>query len=412
MSIETLERRQLFSDSIAFGGGTVFVKTDTEHGSELWFSNGTGNHFVADINPGAASSNPHAFRVLNDYVMFVATGAEGRSALHKGFVDNNGTLHESVELSADQLASGPVKGIANDRRIIQGQVESALWSTDGTADSLVLLGKSPQNGRTIDYRNRTWFITLEGANVFWTDGAELHEEGRLETFSGIGAQQGYYAEAPTVTNGWLTFKTTAYFRDAQNHQSTVQHTWFSDGVIDWTQGTLPSNAPTSQEPAPAPVPAPIPVSRAAYLASNGALRIGGNGAFNDVRITRSPSASDRLIVTVDGETFKFNADDVEQIIAYGHDGNDTISISEKYGAIFANVRIDGGAGNDTLTAASGNDTLLGGDGNDRLYGSNGNDRLDGGLGTDRLFSGRGRDLFVAAKTVELMDFDRYDRILA
>ena len=53
--------------------------------------------------------------------------------------------------------------------------------------------------------------------------------------------------------------------------------------------------------------------------------------------------------------------------------------------------LDGGEGNDTLTATSGTDLLRGGPGNDTLNGNNGNDTLEGGPGDDVENGGNGND---------------------
>ena len=55
--------------------------------------------------------------------------------------------------------------------------------------------------------------------------------------------------------------------------------------------------------------------------------------------------------------------------------------------------MDGGTGNDTITAGSGSDTLTGGDGNDRIFGGGGNDTIDGGVGDDVIY-GDGFDFVV------------------
>jgi len=67
--------------------------------------------------------------------------------------------------------------------------------------------------------------------------------------------------------------------------------------------------------------------------------------------------------------------------AVGGAGNDTITLG------YSSGRLDGGDGNDTLTASSGNDTLLGGAGDDVLFGGGGNDLIDGGEGNDTLSYG-------------------------
>jgi len=102
----------------------------------------------------------------------------------------------------------------------------------------------------------------------------------------------------------------------------------------------------------------------------------------------------------------------------GGDGDDNIDAG---GSVFA-VRLDGGAGHDTLyagfvTGGSGGNTLSGGTGNDLLqvgpYGSNslsgdggndsleggaGNDTLSGGIGSDSLIGGNGNDFYFVDDT--------------
>ena len=55
--------------------------------------------------------------------------------------------------------------------------------------------------------------------------------------------------------------------------------------------------------------------------------------------------------------------------------------------------MDGGNGDDALTAGSGDDKLYGGAGNDDLDGGTGDDLLDGGFGNDALSGGSGDDEF-------------------
>jgi hypothetical protein len=145
--------------------------------------------------------------------------------------------------------------------------------------------------------------------------------------------------------------------------------------------------------------------------SDGVLRVYGTSNADTIRISRSPSKPDRLVFVIDGHNYAYDADAIGNLYIYGGDGNDSITIDERYGKIFSNVRMTGDAGNDTLTAGSGNDTLFGGDGNDRLFGGDGRDRLDGGFGTDRLTGGLGRDWFVNPKNIELLDFTKDESIL-
>jgi hypothetical protein len=154
----------------------------------------------------------------------------------------------------------------------------------------------------------------------------------------------------------------------------------------------------------------VPVD--AHLSTDGTLRVNGTTGADVIRISQSASVADRIVVNLNGRTAVFRLSQVRQIYVYGNEGNDDISISSRYGAIFCAARLMGGAGNDTLVGGDGDDLLFGGDGNDRLYGGAGRDRLQGDLGTDRLFGGDGRDWFIAAKTIELLDFSRGDLLLA
>jgi hypothetical protein len=97
----------------------------------------------------------------------------------------------------------------------------------------------------------------------------------------------------------------------------------------------------------------------------------------------------------------------------GGDGND-----ELYG--YVNDRLEGEAGNDTLTSdGNGSNTLYGGDGddtlfadrNDMVYGEAGNDTIYGGLGGNTLSGGAGKDVFWIANATlpttpnTITDFD-------
>jgi Ca2+-binding RTX toxin-like protein len=63
------------------------------------------------------------------------------------------------------------------------------------------------------------------------------------------------------------------------------------------------------------------------------------------------------------------------------------------------IVLDGGPGNDRLTALGGPAVLLGGPGRDLLYGSRGRDVLIGGEGADWLLGSGGDDLLIGGTTV-------------
>ena len=100
--------------------------------------------------------------------------------------------------------------------------------------------------------------------------------------------------------------------------------------------------------------------------------------------------------------------------------------SATYGGTYGSLRIDGGAGNDTilvdasvtvdatLFGGSGDDTITGGSGDDHLYGGQGTNKLNGGAGDDVLVTigggtsdvltgGAGRDSFwLDSKSTEVV----------
>jgi Ca2+-binding RTX toxin-like protein len=74
----------------------------------------------------------------------------------------------------------------------------------------------------------------------------------------------------------------------------------------------------------------------------------------------------------------------ENLVLNAKGGDDTFQGGVGLAGVIA-VKVDGGAGNDTLLGTDGNDTLLGGDGNDFI---------DGNKGADLALMGSGDDVFV------------------
>jgi Ca2+-binding RTX toxin-like protein len=147
---------------------------------------------------------------------------------------------------------------------------------------------------------------------------------------------------------------------------------------------------------------------------------------NDVIvIEQRPSNASQIRVMLNGQLKGiYNKSSVQQIVAFGLNGNDTIVVGwnlEQDAVILGGAgtdylfggagkdQIDGGPGNDHLFGGWDNDVLCGGDGNDFLYGQwnddvlggeagndflygeSGNDQLQGGIGNDYLFGGIGND---------------------
>ncbi|MDZ4262981.1 MAG: Ig-like domain-containing protein, partial [Pseudomonadota bacterium] len=83
----------------------------------------------------------------------------------------------------------------------------------------------------------------------------------------------------------------------------------------------------------------------------------------------------------------------------------TTTESGNYTGNSMNEYIQGGIGNNTISAGNGNNVVYGGDGNDTItagggndviFGGNGNDTINGGVGSDRISGGAGNDIMSGA----------------
>lgn len=150
----------------------------------------------------------------------------------------------------------------------------------------------------------------------------------------------------------------------------------------------------------------------ATLESDGTLRL-NMGPFAYRRNVQKDQINEPFQVTLvedGGSTFirvtAFGFQDdkpasaVKRIVADGGAGRDVITVATD---VTVPVELDGGTGDDKLTAGGGvailrgglgndelfggvgDDSLLGGEGDDSLYGRSGNDNLEGGVGDDILF---------------------------
>ncbi len=137
--------------------------------------------------------------------------------------------------------------------------------------------------------------------------------------------------------------------------------------------------------------------------AGGVLTVVGDAADNTITVSRD--AAGKILVNggavhvLGGTPTVANTGEV---IVFGLNGNDTISLDETNGAL-PKANLFGGAGNDVLTGGSGtdqlfgeagNDTLLGKGGDDFLFGGAGNDVLTGGVGNDQVFGEAGNDRMI------------------
>jgi Ca2+-binding RTX toxin-like protein len=119
------------------------------------------------------------------------------------------------------------------------------------------------------------------------------------------------------------------------------------------------------------------------------LNEGGDG--NDTVVVNGGNGAEVFSVTANGTRVRFDRTspapfsiDIgtsENLVLNANGGNDTFTAGNGLAGLI-NLKVDGGAGDDTLTGGDGNDVLMGGDGNDVINGGRGSDVMIGGAGDD------------------------------
>jgi Ca2+-binding RTX toxin-like protein len=158
-------------------------------------------------------------------------------------------------------------------------------------------------------------------------------------------------------------------------------------------------AVTTVEPAGPGQRAAVVVTLGQVTAINGADTYVQSAAWGD---PHSPPVSSLRFYGSGGNDL-FDNDSAVPSVAYGGDGNDTLTGGRGKDRLFGQGGSDlldggtgadslsGGAGNDTAAGGTGDDSVAGGAGHDFLYGADGNDTVDGGDGNDSLYGGDGND---------------------
>ena len=103
--------------------------------------------------------------------------------------------------------------------------------------------------------------------------------------------------------------------------------------------------------------------------ADGIWTIHGSPLADTIVVDRDPAHAGLLRVTINGQVADTEADSsVQGIRIEGGAGNDTLRIDESNGVIAIPTTMLGGSGNDTLVGGSGRDWLYGGSGDDSLSG--------------------------------------------
>ena len=142
----------------------------------------------------------------------------------------------------------------------------------------------------------------------------------------------------------------------------------------------------------------------------------GDGAADTVTVAGTAAADQITIassgasVVVGGLHAQVTIDGAEAandlLVVNGLGGDDVISATNGL-ATLIRLKIDGGAGNDTITGGDGNDQLAGGDGNDLIVGGRGDDVAQLGAGDDTFVwnPGDGSDVVEGQDGVDTLQFN-------
>lgn len=127
---------------------------------------------------------------------------------------------------------------------------------------------------------------------------------------------------------------------------------------------------------------------ASFNATTGTLTVTGTDSPNTIEFGNN-GATFLVRETTGGVPTEstFDTAPVKLIVINTLAGSDTVIM----GKMTINAILNGGKGNDRLSAGRGNDQLNGQGGDDYLFGGDGKDTLDGGSEGDDMFGGGGRD---------------------
>jgi Ca2+-binding RTX toxin-like protein len=142
------------------------------------------------------------------------------------------------------------------------------------------------------------------------------------------------------------------------------------------------------------------------LFSAGTLTITSNGADN-MAVSKNANGN----VTLNGTQLMINnaavtASSVTTLDVIGGKGKNTIDLTGVTSAAFTGlttVKIDGGAGNDSIIGSGLNDSILGNGGNDTINGGAGNDTLNGGAGNDNINGDAGNDVLIGGTGNDILN---------
>jgi ELWxxDGT repeat protein len=238
------------------GSYLLFTVNSGGLGSELWTSDGTNATPLMDINPGAPSSIPDFFYVLNGLVIFQATDAtHGReywktngtiagTSILKDINPGPGNVNSAFTIPFSFAFKGKAFFIAND-----GTHGDEIWFTNGTEDSTLLL-KDIQSGafastsilNAVRIDNKFFFTSTDIFSRFemWTSDGTSAGTQLFKSFSPADFSGSPYIFAPYLfdfssgTVGQSLFQGNKFFFTAGTVDEGNE-LWVSDGTIGGTK---------------------------------------------------------------------------------------------------------------------------------------------------------------------------------
>jgi len=139
------------SNLVAIGSTTYFAADDGVHGQELWKSDGTsaGTGIVKNINPGDVSSNPRGLINVNGTLFFTANdGVHGRELWKSDGTVAGTTLVKDIDVIPNSRTNGTYPSAFWDLTNVNGTLfffaddgnGPGLWKSDGSAAGTVQVG--------------------------------------------------------------------------------------------------------------------------------------------------------------------------------------------------------------------------------------------------------------------------------
>ena len=125
--------------------------------------------------------------------------------------------------------------------------------------------------------------------------------------------------------------------------------------------------------------------------TDGLLQIVGTEGKDKLDVVLDQDDTGTVVITLNDQSFTFNADDIEGASIDMRGGNDTVKFSEKNGRILFDSEIEGGGGNDKIVTGSGDDIINAGAGKDDVNAGAGDDQINGGAGNDKIKAGGDND---------------------